>query len=285
MEDYRQLPTSRRPPRECNGLSVSKFSYFRAPIQNKIPFRDIALVDLYKAIKGNYFKSITEKVRQADKTEYRSARGNTSEYKTLKQTLLPYATFAGTFKTRKNEDIKSLSGLMCFDFDHVDGPEDLKLKLSTEPGILMMFTSPSGDGLKVVYEDPIEEDNYKSQYEALREYFLSKHNLKGDTTQDISRACFVCHDPNVWLKQDEPTERYFETLIDGSQIEMSPEGYPLSSDVPMTSLTEKLIHRIGCEVHNDNNNTAIPWDQFARKPLCMPMLTVEQYRANGWKSF
>lgn len=81
----------------------------------------------------------------------------------------------------------------------------------------------------------------------------------------------------------QPSTPYFETLPDGSQIEMHPKGFPLSWDVPMSSLTEKLIYRLGCEIHN-HNSPAIPWHELANKPKSMPMLTVEEYRANGWKS-
>lgn len=79
-----------------------------------------------------------------------------------------------------------------------------------------------------------------------------------------------------------PTEPYYETLSDGKQILMHPAGFPLSWDVPMNSLTEKLIHRLGCEFHNEQH-TGRPWDEVAGKPLFMPYLTIEQFRANNWR--
>lgn len=81
---------------------------------------------------------------------------------------------------------------------------------------------------------------------------------------------------------EQPAQPQYDTFL-GEQIEMHPAGFPLSWDVPMNSLTEKLIHRLGLEFHNEQHTT-IPWDDLAGKPLCMPMLTVEQYRQNGWKS-
>lgn len=201
-----------------------KFSYYKAPIKNTAPYREITLDEVYKVINGDYLKQVTDKVRGASRIEYRGTKGLTSEYKELKQTLLPCATFAGTFTKRQTANIKALSGLMCFDFDHIDNPEPLKDKLSKEESIQLIFTSPGGEGLKVVLTDPMECDTYEDQYKVLAQYFLKKYNLIADNTSDISRACFLCHDPKAWLRSKQP---YFETLKDGRVIEMHPSGYPL----------------------------------------------------------
>lgn len=86
----------------------------------------------------------------------------------------------------------------------------------------------------------------------------------------------------VELPEGIPPTANYETFL-GQEIEMHPAGFPLSWDIPMEPVVEKLIYRLGPEFH-DQKNTAIPWDELQGKPLYMPMLTVEQYRANGWKS-
>lgn len=204
-----------------------KFSYYKAPITNKTPYREITLDEVYKVISGDYLKSVTDKVRGASRVEYKIRNDSetmTSEFKELKKNLLPYATFAGTFTKRQTANIKALSGLMCFDFDHIENPETLKDIFSNEESIQLIFTSPGGEGLKVVLTDPMVQDTYEDQYKELAQYFLAKYNLIADKTSDISRACFLCHDPKAWLRSKQP---YFETLKDGRVIQMHPAGYPL----------------------------------------------------------
>lgn len=221
MNEEKKLPTDRHTLIGLDGLSV-RFSFYKAPITNKTPFKDITLTDAYNAIRGDYFQDITNKVRSVSGDQRRK----------LKATILPYVTFGGTFKTRNTKDIISLSGLMCFDFDHIDSPETLKATLSGDDNILLMFTSPSGDGLKVVYRDPMEEDDYSSQYDKLKEYFRDKYGLQADSTNDIARACFLCRDPNVWMRPEQ------EFALDGTPI--GPKGYPISWDIPKTTPIERL---------------------------------------------
>jgi hypothetical protein len=170
------------------------FSFFRPPITNNFPAQEITLPQLARIISGTKYKDVTDSVRVLKLQQMESAA------KKIKSTKLPYVTFAGVFTARKNDAVIRLSGLMCFDFDHIKNPERLKLQLMDDENIIMMFTSPSGDGLKVIYIDPLEEDDYRGQYEVLKEYFKKEYRIEADKTSDISRACFICHDPEVWCK-------------------------------------------------------------------------------------
>lgn len=65
---------------------------------------------------------------------------------------------------------------------------------------------------------------------------------------------------------------YLETLKDGRQILMHPEGYPMDWDIKREQLTEAL---------EPERLTAVPY--MPGKPLFNPHLTLEQLRANGWR--
>jgi hypothetical protein len=69
----------------------SKFSYFKAPIKNLQPYRQVTLVDVYKVITGGYFKIRTEKLRSIKN------RDRAKEYKSA---AFDYVTFSGLFLKR-----------------------------------------------------------------------------------------------------------------------------------------------------------------------------------------
>lgn len=123
------------------------FSFYRKPIQNTEPYRAITVVDVYRYIVGHYAKPQTEALRSMTSSK---------EAKKFKATHFDYCTFSGLFRRRNEQELILHSGLMCIDFDHVGNPDKLKEQLlqheyfDTE----LMFTSPSGDGVKWII--PIE---------------------------------------------------------------------------------------------------------------------------------
>jgi hypothetical protein len=72
-------------------------------------------------------------------------------------------------------------------------------------------------------------------------------------------------------EHDEP---YLEQLADGRTIEMSAKGYPASWDI------KELIDRFDLVPVNENLKT----NRWVEKPHCMPMMSVDDYRKNDWKS-
>ena len=176
------------------------FTYFKAPVKNTIPYNDITLADLYKAIKGNYFKA---------KTEYLRGITDRELYRKEKSRILDYVTFAGTFNCRKDDGLKELSGLMCIDFDHIPNIEFLKRNIIKDKSLLaqMVFVSPGGDGLKVVLSNPYISGNYRDDYKKITAHISLRYGIRPDATQDPSRACFICHDPIVWVSQEVHLEK------------------------------------------------------------------------------
>lgn len=128
-------------------------------------------------------------------------------YQALKKDL-PYIT-CGIFNPpiRRTENF---SYIQCFmlDFDHLSeketDPETLKKRLREDDRIALMFTSPGGDGLKVLFvlKEPFKDHGkYSLFYKVFSAGFARSINMQqviDKKTSDVTRATFLCHDPDRW---------------------------------------------------------------------------------------
>ena len=114
-------------------------------------------------------------------------------------------TFCGEFDVRSNNSVKKVSGLLCIDFDHVEEVEVLFTKLLNDEyfNTVLLFRSPSGDGLKWVIEIPPKELPHPFFFQAVENYIFETYGVKIDGSgKDISRACFLCYDPNAFINEN-----------------------------------------------------------------------------------
>ena len=170
-----------------------KFSFFKAPIQNTKSHKSITIKDAYNYIVGHYAKEKTETLRSFD--DKKRAR-------LYKSANFDYVTFCGEFDIRSNNSVKSVSGLLCIDFDHIAELEVLFSKLLNDEyfNTVLLFRSPSGDGLKWVIEIPPSDLPHPDFFRAIENYIFKVYGIKIDGSgKDISRACFLCHDPNAYI--------------------------------------------------------------------------------------
>lgn len=170
-----------------------KFSFFKAPIRNIMPYKDITLRDAYTYIKGPYAARQTEMLRALSTKE---------EARAFKANNFAYATFSGTFSKRANSALKQASNLMCLDFDHVQDPATLAETLK-EDGCLetaLLFRSPSGDGIKWVVQIDYDNHSHEWLFGAISNYILATYGVEVDKSgKDIARACFLPHDPAAYI--------------------------------------------------------------------------------------
>ena len=136
--------------------SFSRFSFFTKPIENKQPTMEFSLVDAYNYIRGGVSALATAHLRSLPPAQ-RPA---------FKRSNFDFCTFSGVFRQRKAEQLIRHSYLVCFDFDHLTDVEAVALTLLDDPYFetMLLFRSPSGDGLKWVVS---MEQNY-----AYRERFF-----------------------------------------------------------------------------------------------------------------
>lgn len=170
-----------------------KFSFFKAPIKNTKSHKSITIKDAYNYIVGHYAKERTETLRSFQ---------DKKRAKLYKAANFDYVTFCGEFDSRSNNSIKSVSELLCIDFDHIEELEMLFAKLLEDEYFqtVLLFRSPSGDGLKWIIEIPPTDLPHPDFFRAIENYIFKTYGVKIDGSgKDISRACFLCHDPNAYI--------------------------------------------------------------------------------------
>jgi hypothetical protein len=169
------------------------FSFFKAPISNTKPHKAVSLLQIYNAIKGDYYKDRTEHLRKL--TDQKQARQH-------KAANFDYCTFSGTFTSRNDKALIKHSGLLCLDFDHLNSVSMLFNRLLQDDyfDTQLLFRSPSGDGLKWIISIDTTKATHGDFFAAVANYILQTYGVEVDKSgRDISRACFLPHDPQAFI--------------------------------------------------------------------------------------
>ena len=179
--------------------------------------------------------------------EYREFIKTTNEKKALsdkKSNLFPGVIFSGEFGgSAKDSDIKKLSGLIVLDIDHVsesfdyDDINHLREILISDDLVYLCFVSPSNDGLKLVIKHDLEDPKkWKELFSQVSTDFFRKYNVDIDQSgSNISRLCYICHDPYLYINEDSKT---FEFL------DIEEEVNKISGETPYkkTEITDELYN-------------------------------------------
>lgn len=170
-----------------------RFSFFHAPITNITPGPTVTIHDIYRGIKSKKWQYRTQELRLIKGPEHQ---------RKYKSKYFDYVCFSGIFSKRSDKCLVKHSGLITFDFDHIEDVQQLKFTLLNDASFEteLMFTSPSGNGLKWIVGIDI---NYCSQldwFNAIASYIRMKYHLEVDKSgKDLSRACFLPWDPEVYI--------------------------------------------------------------------------------------
>lgn len=176
-----------------DSIVIPKFSYFLHPISNTIPYDEVSLINIYDLLKTDLYKGQTEKLRSIKNPE--SARK-------FKLQNFDCVTFSGIFSKRKMESLIQHSELLTLDFDHVQDLGKLKKALLLDEyfDTELMFVSPSGNGIKWIISIDIKMLSHKDWFRSISAYIKSTYNHVVDKSgSDISRACFLPYDPEVYI--------------------------------------------------------------------------------------
>jgi len=193
-----------KPSAQCDLKRLPGFSIFRRPITNKYPYQVVNLIDVFNYIISDYAKDRTREYRSIKDERYRR------QYKSDK---FDYCTFSGIFTVRIDKAIIQHSGYLCLDFDHLKDVEAVFEQLKQDPYFetLLLFRSPSGDGLKWVISFTDSFYRYGNDGESFGEYqgrfFASLYNyifnhygVEVDRhCRNLSRACYLPHDADAYL--------------------------------------------------------------------------------------
>ena len=179
-------------------IGEASFSFFKAPVSNITPHSQTTLVQIFNAIKGNYYEERTSNLR---------AFADGKLARLYKAQHFDYCTFSGVFTTRNDKSLVKHSGLLCIDFDHLNSVEILFKSLLQDDyfDTQLLFRSPSGDGLKwIIQINPPLRDlgsfSHGEYFAAVANYIRQAYGVEVDKSgRDLSRACFLPHDPNAYI--------------------------------------------------------------------------------------
>lgn len=165
-------------------------------------FVDVNLI--FKRIKEGKSLELIKKIRNTkDKTKRNELKKG-----------LPAICFSGEFNKRKDASLVKHSGLICLDFDNFDTASSLTKKrkeLQEDKYSMAVFTSPSGNGLKVIVKIPGDEDNHRNYFLSLEDYYDCEYF---DTTcKNISRVCYESYDPDIYVN---PKSAEWKKIIEDS---------------------------------------------------------------------
>ena len=211
---------------------MRKFSYFGMGVRNSVtPICERSVKEMFEEIKSFANQSYTEELRGkegSEKAEYKASH-------------FASCTFSGSFSKRAKAGLYAHSGLMCLDFDKLGvDPEAFKARVSEDKGVTtyLLFTSPSGNGVKIVLPIDLEIATHEQWFEAFKMYFSKVHGAAvDDSGKDVTRLCFIPHDPKAIYKGEEAEQALSVRLWlqDGKMFAERTEAAPTPSQKPTAS--------------------------------------------------
>ncbi|MGE0560469.1 MAG: DUF3987 domain-containing protein [Flavobacteriales bacterium] len=205
-----------------------KFSVYNAPIKNINPIGIFNLEDVHKKLIADKYKTITETLRQT---------ANKEQQNEIKASQLDYVTFSGIFTKRANNGLVQHSSLFCIDLDNLNNVEETKSSIIELLPPSLMFLSPSGKGLKIVYKININDATHLVYFKAFEQFFKQQMNVVIDEKcKDIPRACFLCYDSEAYLNNE--AEVLDISFIDTFYTEAEKEPQNAPTEVIKEILTE-----------------------------------------------
>lgn len=199
-------------------------SFFRAPIWNKTPMKVVSLFWVWMYVTMKYLQFGYDPDRNVDlvsrTSTLRSITGEEGQ-RQFKGKNFDYVTPGVTFSYCDDNSLVEVSDMVCIDLDHLDddsekmlrkiSPKEMKQLLLQDPYFgdktLLMYTSPRGHGLKWFVEVDMNQCDYKTWFNALRNYLMTTYGLGekqvDSTVAHVSHACFVSYDPEAYLRADQ----------------------------------------------------------------------------------
>lgn len=172
------------------------FQFYQAPIMTVHSRKTMTIKEAYQYITSLVPMERTHKLR---------AMENEKEAKKFKAMNFDFACFSGTFSYRDANNLIEHSGLMCLDYDHVGNSHQLwalRERLLQDPMLKteLLFTSPSGDGLKQVVEIDLTLGDHLAWFNVLKNYIKVNHRYEIDKAcSDVCRSCFLPHDASCYV--------------------------------------------------------------------------------------
>jgi hypothetical protein len=162
------------------------------------------VVEMLETIRtgGKNLRGQVEQIRNRYETEL-AITGDSKKAKGAIDALkkqLPGVTWSGTFSKRASDALVEHSGLLCADLDGLNGSlSDARRKLLSSPFAWAVFTSPSGDGLKVIFRVSKDAAKHTESFRAVEQHVIELTGVQIDEScKDVARLCFLSHDSELY---------------------------------------------------------------------------------------
>jgi hypothetical protein len=202
--------------------TCSLFKNFAEPVENK------ALLLIGKDIISDKYKTEIEEIRNL------LAQGEKAEADNKKKKLLAFTPSAVFREKRQMPFIEMYSGFVHLDFDKLTPEQqqtafEIICKISFTS---LCFISPSGNGLKVFVEVSTGLEHHDIAYLQVMKYYENSTGLKADDKcKDVTRLCFMSHDPNAYKTIN--NEKFIVVLPQIIQEKQSQLNSAKAPDVPI----------------------------------------------------
>jgi hypothetical protein len=205
-------------------MKNNKISVFKDLFKSTdVPF-DLTLEEIVTRIKTGTSKEKIDLIRKGNKEVKKK---------------LPSIIFSGEYSERNRKGLKKHSGLMVLDFDKYPSNKTLNEHLEllkTNKHFVLLFISPSGNGIKGVVRVPntLDEITHPQYFKAFQKKF--KYEYFDVSNSNVDRVCFESYDPNIYINYE---AELFETKI-------VDEGFTYFSKAPVIKLEseDRIISRI-----------------------------------------
>lgn len=171
-----------------------KISFGKSVLSNKLMIDSFDKIIEAIQISPKY-QNVIEKVRAEKDKEKR---------KKIKQNTLPYFNMGKFRNNRRNNENIIETEFMIFDFDHVTDIEEKRKQLENDEKVFCVFTSPSGDGLKIICrlnEKITDPQIFSANYKFHASQFGASLGEKEDHTSGVSFPCYISYDPKLYLNK------------------------------------------------------------------------------------
>jgi hypothetical protein len=164
---------------------------------------------------------------------------------------------------------------VCIDIDHQAGLDlnCIKQVISGWPYVLAFFTSPSGDGLKVIIKtDNYSIDDYGNCYRQVENLFTDAFGIQPDSRcEDLSHPCYISYDPGIYYNPNAASWHYehkpeFDKPKQSSVPGASSGNNTTQPDKPFLTAEGFIaeMNRMRCTLTDDQiiNILDIKWSKF-----------------------
>lgn len=191
-------PNTNPQPQAAWSAAEAKMSFFQRPITNKRPTaQPVTLAEVYEYVSG--LAAMPETVHLRSLADHNEAR-------LYKQNNFHYVTPSGVFSYCADQNLLQHSQLLCMDLDSLGHRvEELFAALLADAMFetLLLFRSPSGQGLKWFVHIDLARCDHRTWFRAVRNYLMATYRLSEKQVDgqcaNPSRACFLAHDPGAYL--------------------------------------------------------------------------------------